>query len=132
MNSIEFSIQGNIMNKNYLDFFKIIKKLNDDGVINSKNYLDDVLKSLTKEFIPDDKVFFSSNCPHGRDIEIPYSVPDEFFIVIGANYPIGKENEILLYKVDKSKIKNLLKNEYYHFTKEILLRMTPVKVINLI
>lgn len=124
-------MEVDIVNDKYLEFFRIVKMLNSDGVINSKNYLDDVLKSITSEFIPEGKVFFSSNCPHGRNMEIPYSVADEFYIVLGANYPVGDEESVLVYHIEKDKIRKLLKNDYYHFTKEILLRMTPIKVINL-
>lgn len=119
------------MNKNYLEFFKIIKRLNEDGVINSKNYLDDVLKSITAEFIPEDKDFFSSNCPYGRDIKIPYLVDEEFYIVLGANYPVGKDNEVIVYKLEKDKIRDFLKDDYYHFTKGTLLEMNLIKTINL-
>ena len=117
------------MSKNYADFFRIIKKLNEDGVVNSRNYLDDVLRSITKEFIPENKIFFSSNCPHGRAIEIPFIVEDVFYIVLGANYPIGKENEVIVYQVEKDKIRNLLKGEYFQFSKEVLLQLTPIKII---
>ena len=117
------------MSSNYTDFFRIIKDLNDQGIINSRNYLDDVLGSITKEFIPEDKIFFSSNCPQGRPIQVPYSVDEKFYIVLGANYPIAKADDVVVYEIDKSKVRHLIKGEYIIFTKEILLRMTPIKTI---
>ena len=119
------------MKNHYRDFFKIIRDLNDIGVISSRNYLEDVLTSITKDFIPEGKVFFSSNCPVGRPIEIPYAIEDVFYVVLGANYPIGNENEVVVYELDKENIRQLLKGDHYVLTKEILLRMRPMTIIDI-
>lgn len=120
-----------MMGSHYKEFFKIIRDLNDVGVISSRNYLDDVLHSLTKEFIPEGKVFFSSNCPVGRPLEIPYAIDDPFYIVLGANYPIGRESEVVVYELEKDRIRQLLKGNHYLISKEILLRMKPLTIIDI-
>jgi hypothetical protein len=119
------------MSNTYADFFRIIKKLNEEGIVNSRNYLEDVLSTATREFIPEGKVFFSSNCPQGRAISIPYAIEDIFYIVLGANYPIGEGHEILVYEVHKDKIRHLIKGDHFQLTKEIILRMSPIAAIDI-
>lgn len=120
-----------MMQSQYKEFFRIISALSDSGVIRTQDYLADVLRSMTQEFIPEDKVFFSSNCPSGGAIMVPIKVEDPFFIVLGANYPIGESHDVLVYRVEKERVRSLIKGDHYAITKEFLLRLDPLKVIRL-
>lgn len=119
------------MNETVKAFFEVVKALSEAGIIHSRDYLDNVLRSLVKDFIPEQEVFFSSNCPEGRPVMVPFAAEDPVYLVLGANYPVGMSSEVLIYKVQKERLRSLLREDHYVVSKEVLLRLEPMARIDL-
>lgn len=124
--------------KGIVSFFEVVKLLQDESVITTKDYVKDVYKMMAKDIFGYEEVsLFSNNCPHKQPCRVSAKVDsDKVIIVLGpvSNLKVKKnDKEILFYEVTIEEIqkRGTIAKDHIILTKDFFGNKLPNKIYKL-
>jgi|LGOV01.1.fsa_nt_gb hypothetical protein len=119
-------------------FFEAVMLLQDEHVIHSKNYANDIYELISKDVFGYDNIpVVSNNCPHNQPCRVNRDLNFEIVIIVlgpVSNLKLQKNNkEILLYKVSKDELERstTVTEKHLLLTKDFFINRQPTNVYKL-